>query len=50
MSEWISVKERFPERKMPPEDVLVYHDLNCGMFVYRAWYDYGKISGGVLWV
>lgn len=38
--EWISVKDRLPERTLPPHDVLVYHDLNCGMFVDRAWYSY----------
>ena len=38
--EWISVKDRLPERTVPPHDVLVYHDLNCGMFVDRAWYSY----------
>ena len=38
--EWISVEERLPERTVPPHDVPVYHDLNCGMFVDRAWYSY----------
>lgn len=38
--EWISVKDKLPERTLPPHDVLVYHDLNCGMFVDRAWYSY----------
>lgn len=37
---WIPVEERLPERTMPPHDVLVYHDLKCGMFVDRAWYSY----------
>lgn len=37
---WIPVTERLPERTMPPHDVLVYHDLKCGMFVDRAWYSY----------
>ena len=40
--EWISVKDRLPERTVPPHDVLVYHDLNCGMFVDRAWYSHEK--------
>jgi len=40
--EWISVKDRLPERTVPPHDVLVYHDLNCGMFVDRAWYSHDK--------
>lgn len=39
---WISVKDRLPERTVPPHDVLVYHDLGCGMFVDRAWYSYEK--------
>lgn len=39
---WISVTERLPERTMPPCDVLVYHDLGCGMFVDRAWYSHDK--------
>lgn len=42
MSEWISVKDRLPDRTMPPHDVLVYHDLNCGMFIDRAWYSHEK--------
>lgn len=42
VQEWISVKERLPERTLPPEDVLVYHDLGCGMFIDRAWYSYDK--------
>ena len=37
---WIPVSERLPERTLPPKDVLVYHDLGCGMFVDRAWYSY----------
>lgn len=37
---WISVKDRLPDRTMPPRDVLVYHDLNCGMFIDRAWYSH----------
>lgn len=39
---WISVKGRLPEETMPPRDVLVYHDLKCGMFVDRAWYSHEK--------
>ena len=39
---WIPVTERLPERTMPPHDVLVYHDLNCGMFIDRAWYSHEK--------
>lgn len=39
---WISVKDRLPERTMPPHDVLVYHDLNCGMYIDRAWYSREK--------
>lgn len=39
---WISVKDRLPELTMPPHDVLVYHDLNCGMFIDRAWYSHEK--------
>ena len=39
---WISVEERLPKRTMPPKDVLVYHDLGCGMFIDRAWYSYEK--------
>jgi hypothetical protein len=39
---WIPVTERLPERTLPPKDVLVYHDLGCGMFVDRAWYSYDK--------
>lgn len=39
---WISVKDRLPDRTMPPHDVLVYHDLNCGMFIDRAWYSHDK--------
>lgn len=39
---WIPVTERLPDRTMPPRDVLVYHDLGCGMFVDRAWYSYEK--------
>ena len=42
VQEWISVTERLPERTLPPHDVLVYHDLGCGMFVDRAWYSYEK--------
>lgn len=40
--QWISVEERLPKRTMPPKDVLVYHDLVCGMFIDRAWYSYEK--------
>lgn len=40
--QWIPVTERLPERTTPPHDVLVYHDLNCGMFVDRAWYSYDR--------
>jgi len=40
VQKWVSVKERLPERTVPPRDVLVLHDLNCGMFVDRAWYSY----------
>jgi hypothetical protein len=39
---WIPVSERLPDRTMPPRDVLVYHDLGCGMFIDRAWYSYDK--------
>lgn len=39
---WISVKYMLPERTMPPHDVLVYHNLNCGMFIDRAWYSHEK--------
>ena len=39
---WISVKDRLPERTMPPHDVLVCHDLNCGMYIDRAWYSHEK--------
>ena len=39
---WISVKDRLPERTMPPHDVLVYHDLNCGMYIDRVWYSREK--------
>lgn len=39
---WINVKDRIPERTMPPHDVLVYHDLNCGMYIDRAWYSHEK--------
>ena len=39
---WISVKDRLPERTMPPHDVLVYYDLNCGMYIDRAWYSREK--------
>ena len=39
---WISVKDRLPDRTMPPHDVLVYHDLKCGMFIDRAWYSHDK--------
>ena len=42
VQEWISVEERLPDRTMPPHDVLVYHDLNCGMFIDRAWYSHEK--------
>ena len=42
VQEWISVNDRLPERTLPPKDVLVYHDLGCGMFVDRAWYSYDK--------
>lgn len=41
-NQWINVKDRMPERTLPPKDVLVYHDLGCGMFVDRAWYSYDK--------
>ena len=40
--EWISVNDRLPEWEIPPKDVLVYHDLGCGMFIDRAWYSYDK--------
>ena len=40
--QWISVKDSLPDRTMPPHDVLVYHDLNCGMFIDRAWYSHEK--------
>lgn len=40
--QWISVEERLPKRTMPPKDVLVYHDLVCGMFIDRAWYSCEK--------
>lgn len=40
VQKWIPVSERLPERTLPPRDVLVYHDLGCGMFVDRAWYSY----------
>lgn len=39
---WISVKDKLPPATMPPHDVLAYHDLNCGMFVDRAWYSHEK--------
>lgn len=39
---WISVKDRLPERTVPHHDVLVYHDLNCGMYIDRAWYSREK--------
>ena len=39
---WIPVTERLPEQTLPPHDVLVYHDLGCGMFVDRAWYNYDR--------
>ena len=39
---WISVKDKLPENTLPPKDVLVYHDLKCGMFVDRAWYSHEK--------
>ena len=39
---WIPVTERFPEREVAPKDVLVYHDLRCGMYIDRAWYSYEK--------
>ena len=42
IQEWISVDDSLPERTLPPKDVLVYHDLGCGMFVDRAWYSYYK--------
>ena len=42
VQEWIPVSERLPERTMPPHDVLVYHDLNCGMYIDRAWYSHEK--------
>ena len=42
VQQWIPVTERLPERTLPPKDVLVYHDLGCGMFVDRAWYSYDK--------
>ena len=42
VQEWIPVTERLPDRTMPPHDVLVYHDLNCGMFIDRAWYSHEK--------
>lgn len=42
VQEWIPVSDRLPERTLPPKDVLVYHDLGCGMFVDRAWYSYDK--------
>ena len=42
VGKWISVKDRLPERTLPPKDVLVYHDLGCGMFIDRAWYSYDK--------
>lgn len=37
---WISVKDRLPDRTVPPHDVLVYHDLHCGMYIDRAWYSH----------
>lgn len=40
MAEWVSVKDRLPERTSVPQDVLVYHDLKCGMRIDRAWYNY----------
>lgn len=40
--QWIPVTEWLPDRTLPPPDVLVYHDLGCGMFVDRAWYNYDK--------
>lgn len=46
---WIGVKDRLPERTLPPKDVLVYHDLGCGMFVDRAWYSYDKKDGVQFW-
>ena len=42
VQEWISVNDRLPEKTLPPKDVLVYHDLECGMFIDRAWYSYDK--------
>lgn len=39
---WISVKDKLPPATMPPRDVLVYHDLTCGMLVDRAWYSHEK--------
>ena len=39
---WISAKGGLPDRTIPPHDVLVCHDLNCGMFIDRALYSHEK--------